>query len=408
MIDLEKTKGIHLGCNRMASTPVSFSRTLQRWLTPATMLLAVMGFPDPAAAQDGPEPPPSVHYELIGYAFAGLDVSRIPAEKLTQIDFAFARIDPSGQVALTFPGSDECLRQLVALKGRNPALRVALSVGGWGGDGFSDAALTPESRQKFADSAVALLVRHHLDGLDIDWEYPGQPGPGIRFRPEDGEHFTALMQCLRQTLDRASEVQGRGADRHYTLSAAVAGDKAYFEHVDVKAVGAAADWLNVMTYDFRGEDSAVTGHHAQLYPSQFERRGAESADGYIQTYLDHGVSSQKLVLGAAFYGKRWQQVSAVNFGLGQPFGKFAGDLSYTALANGPLKSAEYVRHWDPDAKAPYLWSESRREFISYDDPASLREKADYAKAHALLGVMFWELGQDTDGILTSVLFDHLQ
>jgi len=66
---------------------------------------------------------------------------------------------------------------LVQLKAKNPALNILVSVGGWTGSGpFSDTALTDESRRKFARSCVAFVKKHELDGVDIDWEFPGAEG----------------------------------------------------------------------------------------------------------------------------------------------------------------------------------------------------------------------------------------
>ena len=73
------------------------------------------------------------------------------------------------------------LKSLLALKKQNPKLKVIISVGGWEADGFSDAALSDESRTKFAESALTLLRQHHADGIDLDWEYPGQGVAGIKF-----------------------------------------------------------------------------------------------------------------------------------------------------------------------------------------------------------------------------------
>lgn len=62
-------------------------------------------------------------------------------------------------------------------------MTVLVSVGGWTWSGnFSDAALTKQSRKLFIESAVSFVEKYNLDGLDIDWEYPGMIGNGNRFR----------------------------------------------------------------------------------------------------------------------------------------------------------------------------------------------------------------------------------
>src|SRR5215213_6411855 len=119
-------------------------------------------------------------YRIIGYVRPRADFTRVSAEKLTHVNYAFAQVSPEGE--LYFPREESGTRLIElrkVLKQRNPSIKLLVSVGGWGGDGFSDAALTDASRKKFADSVAAFINRYGLDGIDLDWEYPGQPGPGI-------------------------------------------------------------------------------------------------------------------------------------------------------------------------------------------------------------------------------------
>ena len=66
--------------------------------------------------------------------------------------------------------------EAVALKEKNPELKVMIAIGGWaeGGKKYSDMANSAESRSKFVKSAVAFIKEHNFDGLDYDWEYPGK------------------------------------------------------------------------------------------------------------------------------------------------------------------------------------------------------------------------------------------
>jgi len=329
-------------------------------------------------------------YRIIAYVRPRGDVYRISAEKLTHINYAFARVSAEGEVVLNNPEAPEYLAQLQALKARNPRLELLVSVGGWGADNFSDAALTYESREKFASSAVTLMKRFALDGIDLDWEYPGQPGPGIKFRTEDKENFTLLLKQMREQLDAL----GKERKRKYLLTIASTGGR-YFEHTEMDKLHVYLDWFNVMTYDFFGSWTKTTGHHTGLYP-----KGEE----FVKQHLAAGIPPDKIVLGAAFYGKEWSGMTPDNRGLGQPYEKFVGDVPFSQL---PDKQG-FVRYWDSAAKAPYLWNKETATLISYDDPESLREKARFVKRHHLGGIMFWEYSHDPAEVLLGTLYKNLR
>ena len=95
---------------------------------------------------------------------------------------------------LPHPGVAANLAHLRSLKAKNPRLKMLLSVGGWEAEGFSDAALSAASRDAFAESVVALLREHSLDGVDLDWEYPGKASPASSRAREDKQNFTAAAE----------------------------------------------------------------------------------------------------------------------------------------------------------------------------------------------------------------------
>ena len=61
-----------------------------------------------------------------------------------------------------------------------------------------------------------------------------------------------------------------------------------------------------------------------------------------------------------------------------------------------------MRHWDDVAKVPWLYNADTKEWISYEDPQSIRLKGEYIAAQKLGGAMFWELSND-DGRLLDAL-----
>jgi chitinase len=331
----------------------------------------------------------------------------IHPEKLTHINFAFAHIDGGGRVVLVGPDFGPALKSLHGLKKQNPQLKIIVSVGGWTADGFSDAALTGASRDRFAQSAVELLRQYGVDGIDLDWEYPGQGVAGIKYRPEDRQNFTLLLKTLRTRLDAASKAQGRTGSDRYTLTIASA-DREYFDHTEMDKLHVYLDWLNIMSYDFFNSLTSTTGHHAGLYASELAAPTDRNADSSVRQHLAAGIPPDKLVLGVAFYGRGFAGVNPRNNGLNQPYERYEGDHSYADLQDKVIGKGGFVRYWDGRASAPFLWNAAARTFVTYDDPQSIRAKADYVRDNRLGGMMFWELSQDRNDELLDVIVTSLR
>jgi chitinase len=357
--------------------------------------LALAAVSVPAAALEAGRP------VVVGYVFprdGPLRQGEIAARKLTHVNYAFVEIR-GGRVVEGGPDEAADLALLTALRKDAPGLRVLASVGGWlGSKGFSALARSAAGRARFAASAVEFLRRHDLDGLDVDWEYPGQPGAGNPHGPQDRASFTALLAELRAALDRDGQARGRPL----LLTIAAAASAEYLEKTEMAKAQASLDLVNLMTYDFlipEGGDKA--GHHANLraHPRDPEAR---SAEGVVRAYLAAGVPAAKLVLGVPFYGRAWAGLDSPQdlYGRGRPVPGF--DASYGALAK-IIGKAGWVRGWDAAAQAPYLWNAGRHTFVTYDDPESLRLKCRYVRAQGLAGVMFWEYHADPTGALLDAL-----
>jgi chitinase len=365
-----------------------------------------------------------IPYRIIGY-YASWNiydrqffVTDIPADKLTHINYAFVNISEDGECLIgdawadtqfPYPGDEEGaeflgnFRQLNLLKEAHPHLQTLLSIGGWSwSDYFSDVALTEESRAKFARSCVAMMKQYGFDGLDIDWEYPGGGGEaGNVERPEDPQNFTLLLAELRAQL----ETQGQADGRHYLLTIA-APARAWGMELD--KITAYLDWINVMTYDFNGAWSAVTGFNAPLYGDPDAPNPTQSVDHSIQGYLAAGVPAEQLVMGVPFYGRGWAGVGDTNDGLYQPYTRIpgSGDYDYGDLTENYI--GQYTRHWNEAAQVPWLYDAEAGMMITYDDPESLAKKAAYIREQGLGGAMIWEVGLDDEArSLITALYDAL-
>ncbi len=349
------------------------------------------------------EEEPSRPFHVIGYvaAWKGIDLEKIPAEKLTHINYAFANVVDgvvtSGEGVAERDSS--YFSQLQQLKKRNPDLKIMVSIGGWTwSKGFSDAVLTPESRSRLTASGIDFLIKHQLDGLDFDWEYPAWPGDNNPVRPEDKENFIAMLQDFREALDSLGKLH----DKHYLTTIASGGFRQYLEVNDLGEAQQYLDFINIMAYDFytAGDDS--TGHHANLYPNGAKGRSASVA---VEDHMEFGVPAGKIVLGVPFYGRMWHQVLPHGNGLFQP-GKFSKGLPYSAIKE-LMKDTTYRRFWDEKAAAPYIYSSRDSAWITFEDEESMARKMDFIKEKGLGGAMFWELSEDPGRTLLETIDQQL-
>jgi chitinase len=416
-----------------------------RRITTALLLAGGLAASIPAAAHNAPKPRLVGYFTSWGIYGKGYLVKNIKdsgaASRLTHIQYAFANVTPDLKCGIadswadygkTFDEtqsvdgiaeywSDTELRgnfnQLRKLKLQFPKLKVLISVGGWSfSSRFSDAALTPESRQAFVASCVDMFVRGNVapgtpisaagvfDGIDIDWEYPGACGMTCDFRPEDTQNFTALMAEFRRQLDAVGQETGK----HYELAAATSASESVHSKIELRKVSRSLDFISVMAYDFHGGWEMSTNFHSPLLGGAADPAGPKAnADYAVRSHLRLGVPRSKLLLGAPFYGKGWAGVPNVNRGLYQPAtgvapGRWeAGSNDYRDLAPiqasiGSYRDLRSQGHWIYDPAAGVFWG--------YDDPKSLMVKAGYSRLLGLGGMMFWELSQDSaDGALVKAL-----
>ena len=323
----------------------------------------------------------------------------IDARKLTRVNYAFANI-AEGRIVEGSPTDAANLASLIALKKDNPHLTILVSVGGWlWSGGFSDAALTKASRAIFVDSVETFVTRYNLDGLDVDWEYPGMSGAGHAFRPEDKQTYTLLLKELRGRFDRMA---GK-LHRPLYLTIATGASSDFLEHTEMGEVAKYVDTVNLMAYDYyEPGEQEITGNNAPLFADPADPK-AISADRSVREYEKAGVPAEKLVLGVPFYGHAWGQVQEANHGLFQPGRPVPNSYTdYAAIASTMLGQG-YSRYWDRPASVPYLYNAEKQIFVSYEDPESLALKCKYVNERHLKGVMFWDYSGDPSGTLLSVL-----
>jgi chitinase len=342
--------------------------------------------------------------KIIGYVagYEKYDPALVDAKKLTHINYAFANI-VEGKPKFELDTDSVKISKVIALKKVNPTLKVLYSIGGWvWSNRFSHVAAYQKSRELFAISSVQLMKKHGFDGVDLDWEYPGQRGEDNDFRPADKENFTLLLAEIRKQL----EIAGTKDNKHYLLTIATGADQAYINNTDLGKAHEYLDFINVMCYDYYHGWHYQTGHHANLYPSEKERFTGNSGQEAINRHVKAGVPASKLIMGIPFYARKWEKVALGNNGLYQTAMTTGSIAPYWDIAE-KIKSGNYKEGYDNSAKASYLWSPTDSTFISWETPKEIALKASYIKKNGLGGAMFWEYSLDKDQELLNSLFKNI-
>ncbi|MCD4783403.1 MAG: cellulose binding domain-containing protein [Candidatus Eremiobacteraeota bacterium] len=397
--------------------------------------------PEPTQEPTPTPTPPSGDKRIVAYFVnwgiygRNYNVTDIPADKITHINYAFFAIDSAtktvkmidtwADIEKVFTGDEDKgfpdqtwdqsargeagnLGRLKQLKALYPHIKTQMSIGGWTlSYNFPDIARTQEARQTFVSSCVAMMTKYDFDGIDIDWEYPGAA---------DKVNCTLLMQEFRTQLDEQGQIDGK----QYLLSMAGPAGHDKLANMELDKLANSLDFLNIMTYDFHGGWDSSTNHHSPLYlnpndPINPIDREYLNNDWTINYYINAGMPPEKLSMGIPFYGRAWEEVSDVNNGLFQagpslPNTGISGNwepgyIDYWGIQELLSDTANYTVYRDEHAKVPWVYGKNLTSsktnggmFVTFEDPISVTNKMKYLKDNNLGGVMFWELSGDVRDI----------
>lgn len=347
---------------------------------------------------------------VVGYytswsAYKGYSPLNVPADKLTHLNYAFAKIDPSSSsIVLAHPESDKKNFVMIQkLKRIYPKLKTLISVGGWDYSiHFSDVASTGTQREAFAQSCINFIIEHGFDGIDIDWEYPVSGGlAGNSNRQQDKQNFTLLLKAIRQKLD----IQEVRDGRDYYLTIAGAANTSYLSKIEPEAVASVVDHIFIMAYDMHGPWDKYSDFGAPLFqPNEYSPHYKNSVKEAVMFYQNAGVPADKMVLGLPLYGYIYRDVNSPSNGLYSTFSS-AEAISFDSIRNSYLDSFPYQQFHHQDAQVPYLYGNNT--FISYENSISISAKVEFAKTMGLGGIGVWELSHDTSGDLLESAYQAL-
>ncbi|ESO82211.1 hypothetical protein LOTGIDRAFT_237110 [Lottia gigantea] len=327
-------------------------------------------------------------------------IKDIDPQYCSHLIYAFANINTSTlELSPTRPddvgvnGSKPRYEKFNEFKLEYPELKTLLSVGGWLQQslGFAKAVSDAQSRRLFSINAVEYLRRWNFDGLDLDWEYPGDPLGTKR-------NYTLLLHDLR--LQFAEEASQSGKPRLLISIAGPASSEKREKGFEVENVFREVDFINLMAYDFFGGWNKIAGFNSPLYGRKSDPRFSPSmnVEWTVNQWIVNGADRQKLTVGIAGYGVAYILTNDTDYSVGAevvgpadkgPYRHMKGQLSYYEICE-VFENATY--EWDPVQKSPYAYINNK--WVGYDNNRSVTEKVDWMVEQNLGGVMIWSFDLD--------------
>ncbi|KPJ00601.1 Chitinase-like protein EN03 [Papilio xuthus] len=334
-------------------------------------------------------------------------------------------------------------RAITNFKGKYPALKPMLSVGGdvdtEDPQKYNLLLESPQARTAFVNSAVLLAEQHGFEGIDLAWQFPkikpkkirstwGSIWHGIKKtfattpvdekETEHREGFTALVREMKQALSLKPNMQ---------LSVTILPNVNASIYIDVPAIINHVDFVNLETFDYSTpqRNPKEADYTAPIYTPQ-NRNELLNANAAVNYFTQAGAPTYKIIVGIATFGRTWAldsdseiagvpPVHANGPGEAGPYTKTEGLLSYPEVCaklinpnhqkgmrphlrkvTDPSKRfGTYAFRVPDDNGEGGLW-------VSYEDPDTAGQKAAFVKSRGLGGVSIVDLAMDDfRGLCTS-------
>lgn len=281
-------------------------------------------------------------------------LQEIDFKKLTHICIAFALINTESGVSIPYLNEKSSLGAkniIEEIRLQNPFAKIILSIGGAGNDGFCDAAKTKNSRAAFARETLRLMEEYGFDGVDIDWEFPGEETLGIKKCKSCKNDFLLLLQEIRSAIGSRLLTIAVGSNRYTGL--------------DVKEINNTVDYILVMTYDL-----GIT--HSSSFLTK----------AFVNMWRLHGAEKNKICLGVPFYGRNVRDLE---------------------------KSADYKELKNSEKFKIFGQSFSRYKgnVWCFDTRNDIFKKGKWTVSHGFAGIFCWQLKGDKDRELLNAMYNSV-
>ncbi|RYP14424.1 hypothetical protein DL765_006367 [Monosporascus sp. GIB2] len=325
-----------------------------------------------------------------------MDVDQIDTSIYTHIHFAFADITP-GDFRVDI-SNEKIKEQFEIFKGMTGVKKI-ISFGGWdfstmpGTFQILRNAVLPANRDKFKNNLIAFMNEHNLDGIDLDWEYPGAPDiPDIPSDdPVNGLNYYKLLSSLKSSVGSSKSVSFAAPASYW-----------YLKSFPIKNMAKDLDYIIYMTYDLHGQwdygnkwtsAGCPSGNCLRSHVNETETKDA------LSMITKAGAPSNKVVVGVASYGRSFKMAqdgcdSENCLFTGSPRLSNAAKGRCTATA-GYISNAEIdeiiqngnVKQWKKEGSNIMVYNKT--EWVAYMDDDMKKSRSEFYDSYNFAGTTDW-------------------
>jgi len=216
---------------------------------------------------------------------------------------------------------------------------------------------TEATREAHASAIFQLVTSNAFDGIDVDYE---------RVPAASRANFTAFLTTLRAKLHGAGKTLSVTV---YAKTADVTWNGAGAE--DWSAIGALADSVKIMAYDYHYETSDAGAIAPLSWLDQ------------VATYAEATIPRGKIIVGLPWYGYDWSSGTAA-------------EASYASATQKALANGATISH-DANGEATYTYA---NHVVFFQDATSYKAKVDLLKQKhsGIGGFAHWALGVEDPAV----------
>ncbi|KAJ5538484.1 hypothetical protein N7494_007963 [Penicillium frequentans] len=317
----------------------------------------------------------------------------IDVTKYTHVHFAFGNI--TSNFSLSVEGAVEQFGYFQKLED----VKRIISFGGWAFSTDADTymifreGVTEANRDTLITNVVDFISNNDLDGVDFDWEYPGEPDiPGIPAgSSDDGDNYLAFLKGLRDALPDDK-----------TISIAAPASYWYLKQFPISEIADVVSYIIYMTYDLHGTWDLGDGWAQDGCPAGdclFSHVNLTETMWSLSMITKAGVATNSVMVGVTSYGRSFQMTTAgcTDSSCTWSAAGEAGECTQTA---GYISKAEINQILDDDSDAYSLFDSAsdsnivvynETQWVGYMTTTTKSTRTSYYKTFNFAGTTEWAI-----------------